>query len=136
LVLAFPQVIPPVPLRLERASFAAGMERRTLTLRHLLPARATPLEVGRELVVLFDVFSPAAVPATVQLEWWRDGTLLRTSRDVAIVAHTNGFRLWDAWHPTAPPVPPGRYRVVLQTSGRRVFGVGRITVEPDSAVPR
>ena len=129
-VLGFPQIIPPVPLRLERAGFAAGIDRRTLTLRHPLPARTTPAEAGRELVVLFDVFSPAAVPATLQLEWRRDGTALRVSRDVAIVAQANGFRVWDGWHSPSDSLPPGDYRVVLQTSGRRVFGVARITVAP------
>ncbi len=130
-IIGFPQLIPPVPLRLHRVSFAAGIDRRTLALRHPLPARTTPAEAGRELVAVFDVYAPTAVPATVQLEWLRDGTLIRVSRDVAITAHANGFRVWDAWHPETGPVPPGRYRVVLETTGRRVFGVGRITVEED-----
>ncbi len=127
--LGFPQLIPPVPLRLERATFATGMDRRTLTLRHPLPAHAFSAEAGRELVVLFDVYSPAAVPATVQLEWRRDGSVLRLSRDVSITAQARGFRVWDAWHPASGPVPPGRYRVVLETTGRRVFGVARLTLE-------
>jgi len=126
--MAWPQLIPPVPLRQERVSFASGMDRPTLTLRHKLSARATSAEAGRELVVLFDVFAPTAVPATVQLEWRRDGVLVRLSRNVAITAHAGGFRVWDGWHPSSGSVPPGRYRVVLETSGRRVFGVGRITI--------
>lgn len=128
-VLGFPQIIPPVPLRLERASFGSGMDRSTLTLRHPMAGRTSSAEAGRELVVLFEVYSPSAVPATVQLEWRRDGSVLRVSRDVAITAHANGFRVWDAWHPASGPVPPGRYRVVLETSGRRVFGVARMMVE-------
>ncbi len=127
-VLGLPQIIPPVPLRLERARFAAGIDRSTLALRHPLSGHASPAEVGRDLCVLFDVFAPTAVPATVQLEWQRDGALLRLSRDVAITAHAGGFRVWDAWHPPAGAVPPGRYRVVLETSGRRVFGVARTSI--------
>ncbi len=127
--LGFPQIIPPVPLRLERAVFAAGMDRSTLALRRPLAGRTTSAEAGRELVVLFDVYSPTAVPATVQLEWQRDGSVLRLSRDVSITAQAHGFRVWDAWHPETGPVPPGRYRVVLETTGHRVFGVARMTVE-------
>ncbi len=127
---AFPQIVPPVPLRLERASFAGGIDRRTLALRHPLPAQVSAAQVGRELCVLFDVFSPAAVPATVQLDWHRGDEVVRVSRGVAITANANGFRVWDAWHPPSGAVPPGRYTVVVRTSDRRVFGVGRITLAP------
>ena len=44
--MAWPQLIPPVPLRQERVSFAAGMDRRTLALRHPLGARTTSADVG------------------------------------------------------------------------------------------
>ncbi len=128
-VLGLPQLIPPVPLRLERARFAAGIDRGTLALRNPLRAHATSALVGHELVVLFDVFAPTAVPATVQVEWSRDGALLRLSRNVAITAHAGGFRVWDGWHPASGAVSPGRYRVVLETTGKRVFGVARITIE-------
>ncbi len=136
-ILGFPQLIPPVPLRLERVAFATGIERGTLRLQHPLAARVAPAEVGRELVALFDVYSPTAVPATVQLEWRRDGRVIRLSRDVGITAHAPGFRVWDAWHPESGTVPPGRYRVTLETTGRRVFGVGRLTIEqpPGGAEP-
>jgi hypothetical protein len=127
-VMGFPQVIPPVPLRLERATFATGIDRRTLALRHPLAAHTTSAEAGGAIVALFEVFAPTNVPATVQLEWQRDGAVLRETRDVAIVAHANGFRVWDGWHPRSGPVPAGRYRIVLETSGRRVFGVARITI--------
>ncbi len=126
----FPQLIPPVPLRLERVRFAAAIDRRTLALRRPRSSPAPSADVGRELYVLFDVFSPAAVPATVQLAWQRNRVPVRLSRDVAITAHAGGFRVWDAWHAPSGPVPPGRYRVVVETSDGRVFGVGRITLEP------
>ncbi len=132
--LGLPQVIPPVPLRLERATFATGIDQRTLSLRHPLPARVPSSEVAGVLVVVFEVFSPTVVPAMVRLEWQRDGAAVRTSRDVSISAHaataqTAGFRVWDSWRPASGQVPPGRYRVVLETSGGRIFGVARLTVE-------
>ncbi len=128
-VLGFPQIIPPVPLRLERVSFASVIDRNDLVLRHPLAAHTSSKKLDGALFVLFEVFSPTAVPATVQLEWQRDGALLRLSRDVTITANANGFRVWDGWHPPSGSVPPGHYRVVLETSDRRVFGVGRMTVE-------
>jgi len=130
----FPALIPPVPLRLERATFAAGIDQRTLSLRHPLSGRVPRSAVDGVLVVVFEVFSPTVVPSRVRLEWQRDGATVRTSRDVAISAHaataeTAGFRVWDSWRPPSGQVPPGRYRVVLETSGGRIFGAARLTVE-------
>ena len=71
---------------------------------------------------------PSALPTSVRLEWWRDGELLRISREVGITAPAAGFRVWDAYRPQSGAVPPGHYRVVLRTVGRRVFGVAKITV--------
>jgi len=128
-VLGFPGLIPPVPLRLEQATFASGIDRSTLVLADSLTDHVSSAEVGGSLVVLVEVFAPSALPATVNLEWRRDGELLRVSREVGITAHAASFRVWDGWHPSSGSVPPGRYRVVLLTSGRRVFGVAELTVD-------
>ncbi len=124
-----PGLIPPVPLRLERATFASGIDSQTLVLADSLPEQVKAADVGGELFVIVEVFAPVALPAHVRLEWWKDGELLRLSRDVSITAHASGFRVWDGWHSPSIPVPPGRYRVVLRTSGRRVFGVARLTID-------
>jgi hypothetical protein len=124
----FPGLIPPVPLRLESSTFATGIERGSLGLADTLADHATSTQVGGRLVVLAQVFAPSALPANVQLEWWRDGEFLRVSREVEITAHAVGFRVWDAYHPETGAVPPGHYRVVMRTYGRRVFGVARITI--------
>lgn len=125
-----PSLIPPVPLRLKEATFADGIDPETLTLADTLPGRVPAAELGRSLVVLVEVFAPSTLPATVQLEWWRGRDLLRISREIRITAHAWGFRVWDGWHPPSGPVPPGSYRVVLRTSGRRVFGVATLRVVP------
>jgi hypothetical protein len=78
--------------------------------------------------VLAKVFAPGKVPSRVHLEWLRDGRSVRTSREVAIVAHEGGFRIWDAL-PTPDGVPPGRYRVELSADGDRVFGAAKLTVD-------
>jgi hypothetical protein len=124
-----PSLIPPVPLRLERATFASAIDRNTLALSETLPDHVSAAAAGRSLFVVVEVFAPSSLPATVQLEWRRDGDVLRVSREVAITAHAEGFRLWDAWSSESGSVSPGRYRVVLQTAGRRVFGVAEITVD-------
>jgi hypothetical protein len=124
-----PRVIPPVPLRLQRATFATGIDRDTLALAETAVDHALSAELGGSLFVLVEVFAPSALPASVRLEWRRDGELLRVSRDISITAHAAGFRVWDGWHAPSGSVPPGRYRVVLQTAGGRVFGVATLTVD-------
>ena len=90
--------------------------------------RVSAADVGDALFVLVAVFAPTALPATVQLEWWRDSELLRVTREIGITANTASFRVWDAWRPQSGTVSPGRYRVVLRTVERRVFGVATLTV--------
>jgi len=121
--IGFPALVPPVPIRLEAATFAPDIDSRTLDITDTLPARATTAQAGSSLVVLLEVFAPSNVPATVRLEWLRDGETLRTSREIEILAHASGFRVWDRWRAPSGQVPPGHYRVVLRAEGDRLFGV-------------
>jgi hypothetical protein len=123
-----PVLVPPVPLRLQSATFSSGINPQSLALTDTLRTPATPAAVGRSLVVLVEVFAPSDLPAQVRLEWRRNGSTIRRSRPVDIVANENGFRVWDAWSPPAGDVAPGDYQVVLRTRGARVFGVARIDV--------
>lgn len=127
--LALPQLVPPVPLRLQSATFAPAIDRETLavadTLRESAPVRALP----DGLFVLFEVFAPTTVPTDITLRWERDGVVLREGREIEITAHEVGFRVWDAWRPQAEVITPGRYRVVMET-GHRVFGAATFLVEP------
>jgi hypothetical protein len=124
--LGLPGLVPPVPLRLEEATFATGIERETLELRGALPRQADASEVQGVLIVRARVFAPAAVPTQVRLDWKRDGQTIRTSREIDITAHDLGFRIWDSWRPEEGSVPPGRYEVVLRTPGHRVFGIAHL----------
>ncbi len=126
--LGFPELVPPVPLRMQSATFGAGIDEQTLAIGDTLRSPAAPDGVGPVLVVVVQVFAPSALPAQVALEWKRDGATIRESRSIEIVAHEAGFRVWDSWRPTTGRVPPGRYEVVLRTQGNRVFGVARLTV--------
>jgi hypothetical protein len=127
----YPGLIPPVPLRLESSTFSSDIERATLLLSDTLADHATPAQVGGRLVLVAQVFAPSDLPADVSLEWLRDGELLRVSREVGITAHAAGFRVWDAYRPESGDVPPGHYRVVMRTAGRRVFGVAGIIIDEE-----
>ena len=123
-----PGVIPPVPLRMNQATFGSGIDRATLDVTEILLDRVSATDVGDGLYVLVAVFAPTALPATVQLEWWRDSELLRVTREIGITANAASFRVWDAWRPESGTVSPGRYRVVLRTVERQVFGVATLAV--------
>jgi hypothetical protein len=127
-----PGVIPPVPLRMQQATFASDIDRGTLEMADTFLERVSATDVGDALFVLVAVFAPTALPANVQLEWWRDQELLRVTREIAITANAASFRVWDAWRPASGTVSPGRYRVVLRTVERQVFGVATLMVDGDT----
>ncbi len=123
-----PSVVPPVPLRMQGATFSNTIDRETLALGDTLAGTVSADAIGPRLVVLVEVFAPGSVPATVRLEWSRNGEVVHTSRDVAIVAHEWRFRVWDAWLPEGGRVPAGPYRVTLRTADGRIFGVTEVEV--------
>jgi hypothetical protein len=129
-VLAFPRLVPPVPLRLQDAAFAASIDRQTLELPDPFRATVPTAALADGLYIRMQVFAPTIVPARVNLRWERDGIPLRDSRTIEITAHELGFRIWDVWRPEAGPVPAGRYEVILETGARRVFGSAVIAVLP------
>jgi hypothetical protein len=123
-----PSVVPPVPLRMQGATFSNDIDRETLALGDTLAGTVSADDIGSRLVVLVEVFAPGSVPAHVRLEWSRNGEVVHTSRDVAILAHEWRFRVWDAWLPEGGRVPPGPYRVTLRTTTGRIFGVMEVEV--------
>ena len=125
---ALPVLVPPVPLRLQSATFASGIDAQSLVLSDTLRSPAAAAAVGPRMVVLVEVFAPSDLQAQVRLEWRRNGSTIRWSRPIDIVANDAGFRVWDAWSPPAGDVAPGDYEVVLRTRGSRVVGVARMAV--------
>ena len=123
-----PQLVPPTPLRLQEVAFAADIDRSSLEPIGAIGDGAASESLDGQLVVLARVFAPANVPARVSLDWYRDGALVRSSREVEIVAHEGGFRFWDALRPDGGAVAPGRYRIVLRTTDERVFGAAAVRV--------
>lgn len=132
--LGMPRLIPPVPLRVERAVFASSIDRNTLAVDGALPAVTSVSELDGGLYVLFEVFAPGVVPTEVRLEWRRDGVPLKSSREVRIVAHEAGFRIWDAWRPPDAPIAPGRYEVDIVAGKDRLFGRASVVVHPSATL--
>lgn len=120
--LGFPSLVPPVPLRLESAVFASGIDRGTLVPADTLDAEADLRGLEGVLIVVMEVFAPTNVPTHVALRWTRDGEVIRESRDIEIVAHELGFRIWDSFRPDGTPLEPGAYEVVVRTRDHRLFG--------------
>jgi hypothetical protein len=124
--IGFPQLVPPVPLRLEAVTFATDLDRSSLEPSGVIDDDADSRSLHGKLVVLAKVFAPSNVPARVALDWYLDRSLVRNSREVEIVAHSDGFRLWDVLRPESGTLAPGAYRVVLRTADDRVFGTASI----------
>lgn len=129
-VLAFPRLVPPVPLRLQDAAFAADIDRQSLELAEPFRGDVRAGALADGLYIRMEVFAPTVVPTRVNLRWERDGVPLRASRVIEITAHELGFRIWDVWRPESGPVPAGRYEVIVETGAHRVFGSAFITVLP------
>lgn len=123
-----PQLVPPAPLRLQEVSFAADLERPDLVPIGPVAQDVDAASLDGKLVVLARVFAPARVPARISLAWYRDDELLRSSREVEILAHAGGFRFWDALPSAGAGFEPGLYRVVLQTAQGRAFGSSELRI--------
>jgi hypothetical protein len=122
----FRPLVPPAPLRVQEIEFAADLDRSTLEPTWLVASDTPGGEVGGQLIVLVRVFAPTSVPARVALDWYLDDALVRSSREVQIVAHEGGFRFWDALRPDSGTLAPGDYRVVMRTADHRLFGKASI----------
>lgn len=130
IVIGIPRLIPPVPLRLQEVTFAAGIDRGTLEPTTALRGQVQSTVLTDGLYVRIQVFAPTVVPAKVNLRWEFDGEAIRDTRTIKITAHSGGFRIWDVWRPESGRIEPGRYEVILETQARRVFGTATVVVTP------
>lgn len=127
-------LIPPVPLRLVAISFSTGIDPATLQLENEFPeGGAVPASRLREghLIVRATIFSPGRLPVRIQIRLARDGTLLRNSRTLDLVAHSRGFRVWDSLRIGPGGLLPGTYRAEVWTGEGQLVGRGQIRVVPD-----
>lgn len=127
--IAIPSLVPPVPLRLQEATFASGIDPSSLTPSGIVRDGGSASALEGRLVLVAGVFAPASLPTRVRLEWRHEGRTVRTSREVDIVAHEAGFRVWDALTAEVTPLVPGEYEVVLRTADGRWFGRAAVRLE-------
>ena len=130
-MVGLPRLVPPVPLRLKNVTFTSDIDRATLVPVDSLRFNVRSGQLRGAIFILVEVFAPSSLPTSVTLEWKRDGETFRTSREIEIIAHELGFRIWDGYHSETGKVPPGKYAVVFRTSGNRVFGVAEINVSAE-----
>lgn len=128
LTIGFPRLVPPVPLRVQNAVFASEIDRSSLVPADSLSGSVSAGRLGPTMFLVVEVFSPSKLPTVVSLEWTRDGEIIRVSREIEIVAHDLGFKVWDGYRDPSGQITPGKYEVVLRTKGDRLFGAERIVV--------
>ncbi len=130
------ELIPPVPLRLTDLSFGTGIAPATLELTNEFPERGTvdPAALaGKRLVARATIFSPGRLPLRARFRFLRDGLVLKTSRNLDLVAHARGYRVWDALRVGPSGLAAGTYRVEIWTSEGQLVGRNQLVVAPGAA---
>ena len=93
---------------------------------------SAPSLAGRRLVIRATIFSPGRLPLRVEIRVLKGGATLRTSRNLDVVAHRRGFRVWYAINAGADGLAPGKYRAEVWTSEGQLVGRQQILVTPVS----
>jgi hypothetical protein len=122
-------LVPAVPLRLTMAHFGADFDSREIEVIDPLGDVGNLGRMSGKVVVLARIFAPSSLPSRVVIEWTLDDEPIRTSREVEITAHEDGFRIWDAYSPDGEPLQPGLYRVVLSTVEGMLFGAASVRLQ-------
>jgi len=130
LVLLLRAAVPPVPLRLVGPSFARGIDRNSLQLEDPFHGEVRLARLDGVIVFGCRVVAPSRLPATLELDWTFDGEPLHRSRQVEVIAHHGGFRLWDSTRRASHVPQPGRYVVTVLTAEGQLVGRARLDVLP------
>ncbi|HYM59425.1 MAG TPA: DUF5924 family protein [Thermoanaerobaculia bacterium] len=128
-------VLPPVPLRMTRLTYAGAVDRHTLKtpgdFRGTIPIEQ--LRTGR-LCAVATIFSPEAIPARIQIRFLdRDGKVLRESRTPNLNATPRGFRVWDCLPGGKKGFAPVSYRAEVWTGEGQLLGRGDIRIVSEAA---
>jgi hypothetical protein len=127
------ELIPPVPLRLTDLGFGLGIDPRTHELESQFPEGKPVTEDrldGGRLFVRATIFSPGKLPLRARIRFLHDGAVVKTSRNLDLVAHRWGFRLWDAIRVGRAGDAAGVYRAEVWTSEGQLVGRGSVRVVP------
>ncbi len=129
-VLLLRAAVPPVPLRLVSSTFARGIDRASLVLEQPFVGSVRLGQLNGVLVYGCRVVAPSRLPAMLELDWTLDGEPLHQSRQLEIVAHNGGFRLWDSTRRAHHAPRTGRYVVTVVTNDGQLVGRARLEVVP------
>jgi hypothetical protein len=115
--------VPPVPLRLSKVRVTGELDRRTVAARGDW-ASAIPLQelAGGRFYAVFTIFSPSRVPATVRIRFQCNGETQRWSKNLTLVAHDKGFRIWDSLRAGPEGFKPGKWTVEVWTDEGQLIG--------------
>lgn len=117
-------LIPPAPLKVVRADFGTGIDRRALQVTGRLDA--VPRGWGGRLYAVTAIYAPLGLQDRIAHRWYQDGRLVYASTSYALTGgRAEGFRLW-----TSAPVkgvrPNGRIRLDVLTETGQLVGRAEI----------
>lgn len=112
-------LIPPAPLRLQRAAFGTQIINHEVT----QPVTSTPTDARSQLYVLTVIYAPQRLHERVRHVWYQDGHAIKHSRyyEVDPDGGARGYRLWSPITLTRDTA--GRaLHVDLETEGGQLIG--------------
>ena len=120
-------LIPPAPLRLQRAAFGTQVIDHEVT----RPSHATPSDVRSQLYVLTVIYAPQRLHERVRHVWYQDGRPIKHSRffEIEPTGDARGYRLWSGLTLTRDTA--GRaLHVDLETEGGQLIGRASLPGSP------
>jgi hypothetical protein len=117
-------LIPPAPLKVLRAEFGAGIDRRALVVTR--PTDTLPAGWSGRLYVVTAVYAPLGLRDRITHRWYQEGRLIYASPSYSLTGgRAEGFRLWTSGI-VKNLRPGGRVRVDVKTEGGQL--VGRVEI--------
>jgi hypothetical protein len=119
-------LIPPAPLKVLRAEFGTGIDRRGL--RVTGPVGGLPAGWGGRLYVVTAIYAPLGLHDRLEHRWYQDGRLIYASASYVVAGgREDGFRLWTSG-PVKALAAGGRVRVDVRTDAGQLVGRAEIGV--------
>jgi hypothetical protein len=118
--------IPPAPLKVLRADFGSGIDRREL--RVVEPVDTLPAGWSGRVYVVTAIYAPLGLRDRLEHRWYQDGRLVYSSPSYLVAGgRGGGFRLWTSG--TVTNLRPGAHvRVDVRTEAGQLVGRAQIRV--------
>jgi hypothetical protein len=124
-------LIPPAPLKVVRADFGSGIDRRLLQVTGRMDA--VPQGWQGRLYAVTAVYAPLGLRDRIAHRWYQDGRLVYVSGNYALTGgRAEGFRLWTSG-PVSGLRPGGRVRVDVTTQSGQLVGRAQIAAAQPSS---